>query len=133
MSTVPGVAIAPPPRCFSRGIDRCGPVCGELASHMRRGRDWFNTEYFCGQHAAPGDEPIPPEHIFRRVRVFCDVYFAGVAVSAPVSHTEAVARLEAAVRAAGGAIEVHEVRSHVVQSAPQTGPGLALTGRFDPE
>jgi hypothetical protein len=100
---------------------------------MRPGRDWFGTEYFCEQHAAPGDQPIPVEHTFRRVRVFCDVYFAGVAVSAPVSQTEAVARLEAAVRAAGGAIEVHEVRSHVVRSVPQLGPGLHLVGQGDRE
>jgi len=101
----------------------------QLATHMRPGRDWFTTEYFCEQHAGPADQPIPLEHVFRRVQVFCDVYFAGVAVSAPVSHTEAVARLESAIRAAGGAIDVHQVRSYVVRSAPQTSPGLELVGR----
>jgi hypothetical protein len=91
---------------------------------MRPGRDWFTTEYFCEQHAVPTDEPIPLEHVFRRVCVWADVFFAGVAVSAPVSHTEAVARLEAAVRAVGGFLDVHTVRSNVVRSVPQTRPGL---------
>lgn len=100
---------------------------------MRPGRDWFGTEYFCQRHAAPGDQLIPDDHVFRRVRVFCDVYFAGVAVSAPMSHTEAVARLEQVVRDAGGALEVHEVRSHIVRSAPQISPGLQLVGPGDPE
>jgi|SRR4051812_16391174 hypothetical protein len=129
MSTVPHVAIAPPPRCFSRGIDRCGPVCGRLATHVRKGRDWFSIEYFCAEHAAPGDEEIPLEHVFRRVQVFCDVFFAGVTTSAPMSHTEAVARLEKAIRDAGGAVDVLQVRSHVVCSTPQTRPGGELAGQ----
>jgi hypothetical protein len=100
---------------------------------MRPGRDWFTTEYFCEQHAAPGDQPIPAEHVFRRVTVFCDIYFAGVAVSAPVSQTEAVRRLEDVIRAAGGAVEVHSVRSHVVRSVPQLQPGMEFAGQGDRE
>lgn len=129
MSTVPAVAIAPPPRCFSRGIDRCGPVCGELATHMRRGRDWFSTEYVCDRHSAPGDEPIPAERVFRRVRVWADIYFAGALTSAPMSHTEAVARLELAVRQAGGALDVTDVRSDIVSTMPSSGLRLAPAGR----
>jgi hypothetical protein len=129
MSTVPHVAIAPPPRCFYRGIDRCGPVCGRLATHMRRGRDWFSTEYVCELHVAPGDVEIPAERVFRRVRVWADIYFAGALQSAPMSHTECVARLETAVRDIGGALEVNDVRSDIVSSMPQAPPGWQLTGK----
>src|SRR4051794_21892577 len=116
MSTVPHVAIAPPPRCFYRGIERCSPVCGRLATHIRRGRDWISTEYVCELHVAPGDVEIPAERVFRRVRVWADIYFAGALQSAPMSHTECVARLETAVRDIGGALEVNDVRSDIVSS-----------------
>jgi hypothetical protein len=132
-TTAPAVAIAPPVRCFYRGNHGCGSVCGQLATHARPGRDWFGTEYFCEQHSVPGDAPIQPEHVFRRVRIFCDVLFAGVSTAAPMSHAEAVGRLEAAVREAGGALDVHEVRSHIVRTVGQlaTGPQLAEQGSRD--
>src|SRR5262249_27747827 len=129
MSTPPAVSIAPPPRCYDRGENRCGPPCGEITTHFRPGRDWFSNEYFCSTHRGPGDVLIAADHVFRRVTVFCDVYFAGVSSSAPMSQTEAVSRLEAIVRAAGGALDVHQVRSYVVRSSPQPGPRTEFAGQ----
>lgn len=118
MLHVPAVAIAPPMRCYARVENCAGPICGELAAWVRPGRDWFNPEYFCEQHRAPGDVAIGSEHVLRRVRINVDILIAGTSTNAPMAHVEAVARLELAVRKLGGVVDVNAVTSHVVKSSP---------------
>jgi|GEM_PF-3598146 len=133
ISHVPAVAIAPPPRCYHRLESPAGGICGELARWLRPGRDWFAVSYFCDAHRLDGDQLVPVEHVFRRVRVLADLLITGVATNAPLAQTEAVARLEAAIRAAGGVLDVHGVRSYMVRSAAVPGGGLAFATSDAPE
>lgn len=123
---VPTCSIAPPPRCHYRDELHPGYVCGELATCVRPGRDWFNPEYFCDRHKQPADVPIPAEHVFRRVVLEVKVLFAGTHINAPIAQAEAVARLERAVVAIGGLVEVEGARSYVVKSPAQTPPRRAF-------
>ncbi len=129
---VPRCALAPPLRCCQRVGSSPARICGELARWQRPGNYWFATEYFCDEHRAPTDTEIAGERIFRRVRVTCDVLFAAVDVNAPIAQTEALARLEQAVQAAGGVLDVERVISNVVKWEPQPGQGRASGGRGGP-
>lgn len=120
---------APPVRCFQQTGDPCRPVCGELAQWYRPGSSWFAAAYFCDPHHLASDLPIPDEHVFRRVRILCDVTFAGVSTNAPLAQLEAVARLEQCIGNAGGRLEVCGVRSLMVQSGTQAHARLTIADR----
>jgi hypothetical protein len=121
LAHAPSVAIAPPVRCFHRALSSPSFPCGQLARWLRRGNHWFADEYFCDEHRAPADLEIPAVHPFRRVRINVDVHMAGVHVNAPLAHTEAIVKLEAALQAIGAIGDVVTVRSDLVKSS-----GLAL-------
>jgi hypothetical protein len=54
----------------------------------------------------------------RRIRVDCQVFICAASTNIGLSHTEAVARLDAAVRAAGGLLDIHRVTSDIVNGYP---------------
>lgn len=113
MPQAPPFAIVPPIRCCELvdGVRRV--FCSELAVVRRPGATYWFDEFFCLEHAAPSDVPIEREPTFRRVHLVCDVYFAGVSVQPAIAQTEAVARLEAAVREFGGLVTVQAARSTI--------------------
>ncbi len=115
---LPACTYAPPLRCGHRDESPERQVCGAVAMRFRPGPNWFTPEYFCQDHSRAEDLGIPTAHIFRRVRVTVDVLFAGTSMEGPAAHAEAVARLERAVTAAGGLLEVDRVRSAMVKSMP---------------
>ncbi len=118
----------PPLRCCAQVDGRPGRVCGELATAKRPSTHWFDARFFCDKHRSPSDEPIAGDQVVRRVRLTCDVLLAGVTSSAPGAQAEAVARLEAAVRAIGGVLEVDRVHStfgrYPAQAASPDGGGV---------
>jgi hypothetical protein len=115
-ANVPAVTNAPPPRCYHRREPHSSMPCGELAAVARPGRDWFSWEYFCREHASPGDVEIPAEHVFRRVGLQLEVFIAGAGASDAVARAEAIARLDRAIQTAGGVADIAAVRSVMVKS-----------------
>ena len=125
---VPRCTIAPPLRCCARLEQHPRRICGELARWKRPGNYWFATQFFCDAHRETSDLAIAGERIFRRVRITCDVLMAGVDVNPPIAQTEALARLEQAVQAAGGLLDVEAVRSSVVKWTPPPAAGREKGG-----
>jgi hypothetical protein len=113
VARVPAFTVTPPMRCFSSVGGPLSRKCGELATKRRRGHGWFTDTFHCDHHAAPGDADLSGEFVVRRVRVSCDVLLTGVDERGDVAQGEAVARLEAAVRLAGGVLEVSKAVSTV--------------------
>jgi hypothetical protein len=113
VARVPAFAVTPPVRCFSSVGGPQSRKCGELATKRRRGGRWFSDSFHCDQHAESTDVDLSGEFVVRRVRVSCDVLLAGVDERGDVAQGEAVARLEAAIRLAGGVLEVSKAGSTV--------------------
>lgn len=113
IARVPAFAVTPPPRCFTAVGPSPEQKCGELATRRRRGNRWFSDTFHCPQHADSTDVPIGGEFVVRRVRVSCDVLLAGVDERQGPAQTEAVARLAAAVAAAGGVLDVKIAASQI--------------------
>jgi len=113
IARVPAFSVTPPMRCFSSVGGPLARKCGELATKRRRGGRWFTDTFHCDQHGEPTDTDLTGEFVVRRVRVSCDVLLAGVDERGDVAQGEAVARLEAAVRLAGGILEVNRALSTI--------------------
>jgi hypothetical protein len=114
-SNVPLVSVCPPLRCYERITSSPLHVCGRIAAWKRPGAPLFGEAFFCDHHAQAGDVPIGGEQLARRVRIRLDVLLSGAAQLAPLCHTEAAARLEAAVIDIGGLLDVHDVTSNIVR------------------
>lgn len=112
---VPLAAIAPPLRCFEHDRSDRHVICGDAAYWRRPGSHWFDDQYFCDVHREPFDVPIVGECVVRRVRVMVDVLLSGASMTAPFAQTEALRRLERAVAAAGGLLDVKGIHSAVVR------------------
>jgi hypothetical protein len=110
---VPAFGITPSPRCFTIVEGPPRRKCGEHATRRRAGNQWFADTFHCTQHAEPTDLELAGECIVRRVRVTCDVLLAGVDERQGIAQTEAVARVEAAIAAAGGVLDVKMVTSQI--------------------
>jgi hypothetical protein len=80
---------------------------------MRRGNAWFSDTFHCDEHAEATDSPVAGDFVIRRARVTCDVLLAGVDERQGAAQVEAVARLAAAVAAAGGVLDVKMVTSQI--------------------
>lgn len=132
LSHVPAVAIAPPARCYFRLGDSSSTICGNFARWLRPGNHWFDPEYFCDLHRASSDIAIPSEWVFRRVRFELEVLITAAALNPSPAHTEALARLDAAVKAAGGVLDVHGVRSSVVRACPQAPAARQIAAEANP-
>lgn len=118
-------AVRPPLRCFEIVDLRTGARCGELAVWSRPTNGARPLGYFCSAHSFPTDEPIQDDAPFRRVGITLDVLFAGVSWDRSKAHAEAVERLEAAVQALGGVINLQTCRSQVgrIGPVPRAGAG----------
>jgi hypothetical protein len=130
---IPQCTIGPPLRCCYRDVGRPGGFCGDLAVAKRPGSLYFAPLYFCGVHRLPADVPIAGERVFRRVRLSLDVLLAAIDPAAPVAQAEALERLELAVKALGGEMDVLRVTSSFVRWTPPAGQGRAFGAAGDPE
>jgi hypothetical protein len=117
--------VNPPLRCGYSESSSVASVCGELARWTRPADRNDRTRFFCDAHRARGDREIRSDEAYQRVTLCCDVIFAGVSMEAWVANTEALNRLEDAVRAQGGLINFHgavcEIR-HISPPPPSGGP-----------
>lgn len=118
MSDVARFTVVPPLRCFYQLEDSLSDVCGALARWQRVCGDGAICAYFCDEHASPTDTPIAGAQLVRRVTVTLDVSFAGASLVPALARRDALARLEAAVRAAGGLINLHAVYDAVGRFEP---------------
>jgi hypothetical protein len=123
MADAPQFSIVPPLRCCEVVNSPYPEFCGELAVVRRPGSTYWFDEFFCRAHSTPADVPIADNQAFRRVHLVVDVYFAACSVSPAVAQTEAVGRLELAVRDAGGLVNVQAVRSTVGRDGLRRGHG----------
>src|SRR4051794_35032843 len=113
IARVPAFTIKPAPRCFtSVGSSRTGK-CGELATRRRHGNRWFRDTFHCDKHAHETDALINGDLVIRRVRVTCDILFAGVDEMAEAAQREAAARLAAAIEALGGVLDEKMTTSQI--------------------
>jgi hypothetical protein len=85
--------------------------------------------FFCAVHSQAGDEPLTDDVPFRLVSVTLDVRLAGVNHVPGFAHAEALGRLERAIAAAGGVINLHTVRSQLARLEPQLAIGRQQPGR----
>lgn len=115
---VPTFVLCPTLRCYH--VEGKSPriVCGALARWREPGEHWFNDSFFCDLHRGPNDLVVDGDVVVRRVRITADVFLAGTNIRSPQAQTEAVARLERAVAAAGGILDVHGVLSSVGRIRP---------------
>lgn len=85
--------------------------------------------FFCAEHSQPGDEPVTDDVVFRLVSITLDVRLCGVSHVPGFAHAEALARLERAIEAAGGVINLHACRSQLARLEPQLAIGAQKPGR----
>lgn len=119
---VPEFFLSPPLRCFGPPADRVSLVCGKRACWERPPVHEVAGSFFCDEHRRPGDVPIAPDAVYRRVQVECEVFFAATSFVRGGAHSEALAQLERAVLAAGGVIAGSGVTSVTGRQAPTVGP-----------
>lgn len=113
IARVPAFALCPPPRCRS-GLEKPhGHACGQVASWMVVGTFWLDTVFYCNAHRPENAAPMAGDQVVRRIHVTCEVFLAGVDMREPMARAEAVGRLEAAITAAGGALDIRGVTSTV--------------------
>ena len=86
--------------------------------------------FFCDAHRRGDNVPIAPTAPYRRVRLTVEVLMGGASWMPSAAHLEAVARLERAVDAVGGWLDVKLVTSTIgcpsraaVRRAPPVRPG----------
>jgi hypothetical protein len=96
---------------------------------MRRNGINGSPIFACSVHALRGDEPITDEAIFRLVSVTMEVRLCGAGESPGMAHAEALSRLEEAIAAAGGVINLHACRSLLARAEPQPARGPQPPGR----
>ena len=114
-------------RCQERVGNSPARFCGELAPWFRRGNDWFADGFFCNRHRHETDVPLPPELVFRRVRLMAIADFAAITPIRSIAQVEAAAVLMAAVERAGGVVSVQQVSSAVGRyTAPAPAPAPPL-------
>jgi hypothetical protein len=120
---LPSFPSSPPIRCQQILGNSPSTFCGKLARW-----EWLVAAgdckyYFCDQHKHATDVPIATPAILRRIVIECRVAVLGVSVVPALAHAEALARLEAAVAALGGGLDVDRVTSALGRCAPSPAPG----------
>jgi hypothetical protein len=123
MEHLPEASICPPLRCYQQVGELRTQTCSALARWKRPGSNWFGDEFFCDAHALPTDVAIVGVQAVRRVHLTVDVYLAGTSIAAPLSQSEALARLGDAVAGIGGLVDTQRVLSTVVRYPAHTGEG----------
>ena len=129
MADIPLVVVRPPLRCFSRRQDPPGEICDWEATFVRHSRAGVPPTFLCSAHSQSGDEPITDDVVFRLVSVTLEVRMCGVSHVPGFAHSEALARLERAIAAAGGVINLHACRSQLARLEPQAPIGAQKAGR----
>ena len=127
--TLPTFVLSPAMRCYHHDRNSRRIICGELATHRRRGKFWFDDAFFCPQHALEDDEPIEGDLIFRRFRFNVDVILAGASLWPDVARSEALQRLEAAIASVGGILDVQQVGTAYGRSSAVATPGRRANTR----
>lgn len=129
MADVPRVAVRPPLMCSVTGKTSVDYVCESRASLMRFVPGSTLPQFFCPEHARLGDEPITDEALFRLVSVTLEIRLSGVSDNPAISHAEALGRLEYAIDAVGGVINLHACRSMLARAEPSPPIGPQKGGR----
>jgi hypothetical protein len=119
---VPRVTVRPLVMCCCRWDDGTTEYCRVPAVRMRRTPGEPAPQFFCVYHASPTDELLTDDAIFRLVSITMEVRLCGVSETPGVAHAEALARLEQAIRLAGGVINLHACRSMLVRAEPSPPP-----------
>lgn len=114
----PECSVKPPHRCGHQFKSTPRIFCGAPAAWLRAGNAVFDDAYFCDAHRGFSDVPIPETTIVNRVWLSVRVLFAGVSPLAPDARHEAVERLQAAIAAAGGVVQVEGIGSSLVRYGP---------------
>lgn len=107
--------LTPPLRCHEPIGGRLDRRCGELAVYMVLSHSEAEPLFFCHAHGAPAMMPIAGELRIRLVTLRVDVLFAGMPGGGQPAHREAFERMERAVQAAGGLLNLHDTRSELVR------------------
>lgn len=106
MSDVPRFQVRPSLRCYCQVKDSEVRVCGRLATWERAAAAGQLSTFYCDEHHEPTDRPVRGDLVIRAVEVRADVTFVATAQQPNMALTEAVARLELAVREVGGVLQV---------------------------
>lgn len=125
---MPDVAIymiRPPVRCFGLLKNSSRSRCGKAAEWHRQSGNGELLEFYCDDCRAPGDQPLRPDALFRRVSVFAEILFTGASTERTAAHAEVMARLESALAAIGAVLNVHGVSSNIGRTPLQARPGEA--------
>src|SRR5690242_274552 len=109
----PHFAVDIRPRCAFATLNPDGLPCGELAEWVRPTVNGFPQGYFCGQHRAESDEPIPDSYLVNRVSIRAEIVFSGVGFSGPAARAEAIERLRLAVEGARGVMNLIDATSTI--------------------
>lgn len=120
MAKVPQFVVVPPMRCADRSPDPLSPPCARRATWERSSKSGGMSEFRCELHRRPGDVPIAPGLLFRRVSVQLEVLLAATSESPNVAHTEAVELLRGEIERIGGVVSLVSVTSLVGQGASST-------------
>src|SRR5262249_19655235 len=118
--------VIPPLRCCARVPHDVNPVCGRPAHWQTRPAPGSLPSYLCAVHRAPDDPLIARVVIVRRIALPAVVYFAGAGWNAGVMRADAAARLEQAVRDAGGLLDLMDATDVLGRFE---GPGGETRGR----
>lgn len=119
---LPNFLALPTLRCFGELTGAAPCLCGAPASRYRHGGTWGLHVFLCAEHAEPTDVPIPASVVFRRVRIMGCLDVAAVSWTPARAQNEAVAAMEAAVRAGGGLLSVMGVTSATGRYSAPDGP-----------
>lgn len=122
MANVPTFSVIPSLRCYQLDLESPFRVCGGIATVMRPMVLKDAGGFFCARHARPGDLPISPDALFRRVCLIVEIQLAGISLLRAIAHAEAVERIERAVTAAGGVLNWHSVLSTVGRASLPAAP-----------
>jgi len=119
MSDCPAFLVNPLRRCFGQGENRFENICTKPAAWMRQNVHGELPAFFCDDCHRPGDEPLAPDALYRRVSVKIEVLVAGVGYTPGLAHAEAVALVERALAGTGGMLNLVAVASTIGRQAPQ--------------
>ena len=119
---LPTWRVVAPLRCAHPLGSSSHRVCETRAAWMRIPNHGAHALFFCDAHQRPGDRRIPPTFDVRRVSVRLEVVFTGTSCYTAFAHQEAYERLARAVEAAGGLVNLHEIRSDVGHYDPDGAP-----------
>jgi len=129
VADIPCIVARPPLRCFFLDGDRLGQVCARDAVFVRPSSAGVAPQFFCAEHSRDGDEPVTDDVVFRLVSITLEVRLCGINHVPGFAHSEALSRLELAIAAAGGVINLHACRSQLARLEPQAPIGAQPAGR----